>query len=269
MKKLMPIMIAMLLLLAGCVEYDEELWLNSNGSGRAKLSLSIESHYSNTEEFLRVFSSPGIHLREYKLKNVGDKTKIYLVDFSFDNVDAFNNLDDQLTALNFFGQLSILPKDADGNIVVKRKISIEDRGAFDQMGEQLNLGDDIDLSEEAFIASQDDDDDILLGILQDQQEHSTWTYKLHVPWKIIHAGDNFESISPNGKTVTWKFDTKDLINKTELMTVVMKKGLSWLVYVLIGLGSLLFVFFIFWMVRIGKRSHLKDAIKHVEEREGK
>ena len=153
MKKLMPILIAMLLLLAGCVEYDEELWLNSNGSGRAKLRLSIESHYSNTEEFLRVFSSPGIHLREYNLKNVGDNKKIYLVDFHFDNVDAFNNLDDQLSAMNFFGQLSILPKDKDGNIVVKRKISIEEREVMEQMETPLYLGDDLDMSEEEFIAS--------------------------------------------------------------------------------------------------------------------
>jgi len=32
------VLTALLLLLSGCVEYDEELWLNSNGSGRARRS---------------------------------------------------------------------------------------------------------------------------------------------------------------------------------------------------------------------------------------
>ena len=267
MKKLMPILIAMLLLLAGCVEYDEELWLNSNGTGRAKLRLSIESHFSNTQEFLRVFSSPGIHLREYNLKSVGANKKIYYVDFSFDSIDAFNNLDDQLSALNFFGQINILPKDSDGNIVVKRKISIEDREIMDQLDDTMNFGEDVDMSEEEYIASLDDDDDILKSIMADQEKNYTWTYKLHVPWKIIHAGDNFDSITPDRKTVTWKFNFKDLENRTELMVVEMKKGLSWMVYVLLALGGGLLLFFVIWMVRIGQRSHLKDAIKHSEEKE--
>ncbi len=278
MKRLLPLLAALLLILSGCVEYDEELWLNSDGSGRAKMRLTHRSHYSNTQEIMNKLDKPGIHLRDIQRKESGDNM-IYEVEFSFDSIEAFNNVNDQLAAADFWGQIT-LAKNPEGNIVFRRMISLnmdkpmetaqeypqdELEGLF---GEDHAGTDSSYMAEEDYINSLPDDNDILQGIyMQQQTEHPLWTYKLHVPWKIITASDNASSIDPETRVVSWKFDTMDMWNKYEVMTVEMKKGISWLVYALAGLVAALIAMFIAWMIRIRRRSHLKEAIKHRRERE--
>ncbi|HOR29879.1 MAG TPA: hypothetical protein PLW71_00655, partial [Candidatus Syntrophosphaera thermopropionivorans] len=60
----------------------------------------------------------------------------------------------------------------------------------------------------------------------------------------------------------WEFDTEQMWNKSELMTVEMKKGISWIVWVIIALAVLLLAFFINWLIKIRHRSHLQEAIEH-------
>ncbi len=275
MKRLLPLLAALLFLLSGCVEYDEELWLNSDGSGRAKLRLVHQSYYSNTQEIINKLEKPGIHLIDIKLRQSKPNNMIYEVELSFDSIDAFNNVNDQLSSADFWGQIT-LSKNPIGNIVFRRKISLGGKELMEQLPDYhaeessdmpAEPGSD-DMSEEDYINSLPDDNDILEGIYKQQQiEYPTWSYKLHVPWKIIHAGDNYASIDPKKRTVSWKFDTEKMWNGQELMTVEMKKGISWIVYALIGLAGLLVIFFIVWMVRINRRSHLQEAIKHRQERE--
>ncbi|HOZ02110.1 MAG TPA: hypothetical protein PLG20_09855 [Candidatus Syntrophosphaera sp.] len=239
MKKLLPLLFA-LLLLAGCVEYNEELWLNPDGSGRAKLRLVHRSNYANTQEIMRKAELPGIHLIDSQVAKSGHNM-VYSVTFKFDSIEAFNNVNDQLSAADFWGNVT-LNRMPDGNIVFKRRISL---------------------------GSQDTDaiDDILEGIYSQQQtEHPVWTYKLHVPWKILTANTAAEYIDQKHKTVTWKYDTLQMWNKYEIMSVEMKKGISWLVIALVVVVAALVVFFAIWLIRISKRSHLKDALQHQKER---
>lgn len=274
MKKLLPLLAALLLLLSGCVEYDEELWLKPDGSGRAKLRLVHQSYYSNTQTIINKLEKPGIHLTDIKVKQ-SKANMIYEIEFSFDSIEAFNNVNDQISAADFWGQIT-LSKNPIGNIVFRRKISLGGKESLDQLPDDLSEGlnemptetDSMDMSDEDYVNSQPDDNDILEGIYKQQQiEYPTWTYKLHVPWKIIHAGDNYASIDPKKKTVSWKFDTEKLWNGQEQMIVEMKKGLDWIVYALMGIAAALVTFFVLWMIRINRRSHLHDAIKHREERE--
>jgi hypothetical protein len=281
MKRLLPLLAALLLLLSGCVEYDEELWLNSNGSGRAKVRLVHRSYYANTQEIMNKLDKPGIHLEDIKRKQSGPHM-IYEVELKFDSIEAFNSISDQLWSADFWGNIT-LAKNAKGNIEFQRLISLGSQNAAPAgtgfpsgAGENYPAGDDSSMFaaedslvyDDDYINSLPDDNDILQGIyMQEQTEHPLWTYKLHLPWKIIHAGDNSQSIDHANKVVTWKFDTLNMWNKKELMTVEMKKGLSWIVYALIGLAGALVLFFIIWMIRINRRSHLHDAIKHHRERE--
>ncbi len=235
MKRLLMLLVA-LIALAGCVQYDEELWLNPDGSGKAKLRLVHRSNYPNTQEIMRKAELPGIHLIDSQVSKSGPYV-IYIVSFKFDDLESFNNINDQLSAADFWGSIT-LNKTPDGNIIFKRRISL---------GSQ-EVG---------------DIDDILEGIYSSKQtKHPVWTYKLHVPWKILSADPSAESIDLKGKTVQWKYDTGKMWNKYELMSVVMKKGISWLVFVLIGVVLVLLSFFVMWLIRISKRSHLKDAILH-------
>ena len=62
MKRLV-ILLLTLLLLAGCVQYDEELWINRNGSGHATIRVVHRSPYENPEEIMRKAALPGINLQ--------------------------------------------------------------------------------------------------------------------------------------------------------------------------------------------------------------
>lgn len=235
MKRLLPLLFA-LLLLAGCVEYDEELWLNPDGSGKAKLRLIHRSNYANTQEIMRKAELPGIHLIDSQVEKAGPFV-VYSVTFKFDDINSFNNVNDQISAADFWGSVT-LNKTPDGKIVFKRRISL---------GSQ----------------ETEDTDDILEGIYNQQQtDHPVWTYKLHVPWKIITANTTAENINHKERTVRWEYDTLQMWNKYEQMTVEMKQGISWLVVVLIGGVAVLLAFFVMWLIRISKRSHLKDALQH-------
>jgi len=238
MKRLWTILF-MFLLLAGCVEYDEELWLNQDGSGRAQLRLVHRSNYANTNEIMRKAELPGIHLLDSQVSRSGPYV-VYKVSFRFDDIEAFNNVNDQFSEADFWGAIT-LNQTPEGNIIFKRRISL---------------------------GSQETDDigDILENIYsREQTSHPTWRYKLHVPWKIISANTLAENIDKGEKTISWEYDTRRMWNKYETMTVEMKRGTSWLVYVLIGVVTILVVFFIVWLIRIARRSHLRDTLRRAGE----
>lgn len=229
-----------LLLLAGCVEYEEEMWLNPDGSGKAKLRLVHRSNYVNTQEIMDKSELPGIHLLDAQVSRAG-RDVIYNVTFKFDSIEAFNNINDRIGEADFWGKIT-LNQEPKGNLVFKRRISL---GGQDE---------------------EIDSEDILEGIYsQKQTEHPVWSYKLHVPWKILAANAMTEKVDKRKKTISWDFDTLEMWNKYETMTVEMKKGLPWFVFALGLVVLVLLGFFVLWMIRISRRSHLKDVIQHKKE----
>jgi hypothetical protein len=88
------------------VHYDEELWLNRDGSGKAKIRLVHRSPYENPEEIMRKASLPGISLQKYDIARRGADV-IYTIQFKFKSVDAFNNVNDQLGAADFWGKITL------------------------------------------------------------------------------------------------------------------------------------------------------------------
>lgn len=233
------IILFLFLLLAGCVEYEEELWLNQDGSGRASLKLVHRSNYANAEEIFRKAELPGIHLLDSQVSRSGPYV-VYKVSFRFDDIEAFNNVNDQLSEADFWGAVT-LNQTPEGKIVFKRRISL---------GSQ----------------ETGDSDDILENIYSQQQtRHPVWRYKLHVPWRIVSANTAPDMINRDERTISWEYDTNQMWNKYETMTVEMERGTSWLVYALIGLVGILVVFFILWLIRSARRSHLREALKRAEE----
>ena len=105
MKRLVILLLA-LLLLAGCVQYDEELWINRNGSGHATIRVVHRSPYENPEEIMRKAALPGINLQSYDIHRKGPDV-IYTIHFKFKSIDAFNNINDQLGAADFWGKITL------------------------------------------------------------------------------------------------------------------------------------------------------------------
>lgn len=226
----------LLLLVSGCVEYDEELWINRNGSGRAKLRLVHRSQYDNPEEILKKGSMPGVHLQKYDIERIGDNV-VYTVYFKFNNVEAFNNVNDRLGAADFWGKIT-LNKGNDRTIIFKRRIAL---------------------------GSLEGDDDFENLFRTQLQKSPTWSYKLHVPWKIVSANALKENIDHTNKTISWQYDTGYMWNKTQFMTVEMRKGFPWFVIVLAILGISIILVSIVWLFKIARRSHLLDWILHHDE----
>jgi len=250
-KKLLPLLIIMLFLLAGCVEYNEEMWLNPDGSGKVSLRLVHRSNYANTQEIMRKSELPGIHLISSQVQKNGP-FMVYKVTFKFDNIESFNRISEEPTPADFLGQISI-NKNSEGHLVYKRRISLGG-------SEILEPGVESDSIDINLLA---DPDDILANIYKKQQkDYPKWNYTIHLPWKIISASTTADKIDYKNKTVSWEFDTEQMWNKSELMTVEMKKGISWIVWVIIALAVLLLAFFISWLVKIRHRSHLQEAIEH-------
>lgn len=232
MKRLAICILAMISLF-GCVHYEEELWLHRDGSGKAKMRLINRSPYENTEEILRKGNLPGITLESYKVQRQGQDV-IYDIVFKFKSVEAFNNVNDQLGAADFWGKIT-LNKEPGRRITFKRRIAL---------------------------GSQEEEDDLESYFSQIQGVHPVWSYKLHAPWKIVDSNAINSNVTIKGKTLTWKYDTAKMWNTHEFMTAEFRKELPWFVFVIGFIGLVLIAFVIFWLFRISRRSHLLERLKH-------
>ena len=234
--KRMILLAAILVVLCGCVHYDEELWLNRDGSGKAKIVVIHRSNYENSEDILHKDDIKGIHLQDYSIKRNGPHV-IYSIRFRFDNIEAFNNVNDQVENNDFWGRITLNKVKGSRRIIYKRSISLGD---------------------------QKDDEDLLESIIRQQTtEYPKWSYRLHLPWKVISTNGAF--VDQNKHILSWTYDTQKLWNRTEVMTVEMRKGFPWLIVVL-GLVILsLLVVLLSWLLKIARRSHLLDWKRHQKE----
>lgn len=219
----------LVLLLAGCVDYSEELWLHKDGSGRAKMVIGVLTSYENEQELNRYMDQPGISLIS---KSVYRKNKFtyYKLDFRFSSLEAFNNLNDQVSNADFFGRIS-LSKEKDGTITMRRSIA---------------LG-----------SMPSDQDEIEQLILAHLQKDMKWRYKMHLPWKIVKTNAAPENTDYETNTVSWEYKTAYLWNQTQTMTVNMKKSFPLLPVILLGLGILVLLITLFWWLR--SRKHTSAA----------
>jgi len=149
----------LILILSGCVDYSEELWLKKDGSGRVKMTIGVLTNYENKQEINKYMNQPGITLISKSVYRKNDYT-FYKLDFRFKSLEAFNNLNDRITNADFFGRISLV-KDKDGTITLKRRIAL------------------------GSLASEEDEIEKL--IMSRNQDKLKWRYKMHLPWKIIKS----------------------------------------------------------------------------------
>lgn len=219
----------LLVLLTGCVDYTEELWLNKDGTGKAKLVIGVISSYENPEELNRFLEQPGISLISKSVSRKKNYT-YYNLYFKFNSLEAFNNLNDQVSNADFFGRISVT-KEEDGTITMKRRISL------------------------GSLSSEDDEFEQLVSKLS--QGNFTWHYKMHLPWKIISSNADQANIDYKKNTVSWEYQTAYLWNRPQTMTVTMKPSLPLLPLILISLALVLIIISLFWWRRHVKKLLLK------------
>lgn len=216
-------------ILTGCVDYTEELWLNKDGTGKAKLVIGVISSYENPEELNRYFDQPGISLISKSVSRKQNYT-YYNLYFKFNSLEAFNNLNDQVSNADFFGRISVT-KEADGTVTMNRRISL------------------------GSISSEDDEFEQLISKLS--QGDFTWHYKMHLPWKVISSNADQSNIDFKNNVVSWQYQTAYLWNRPQTMTVTMKPTLPLLPLILIGLALVLIIISLIWWRRHVKKLLLK------------
>ena len=237
MKRLALLMLAMLAL-ASCIQYNEELWINPDSSGRAMIRVKFRSEFLNTSDLISASQKPGISDFEYSIAKTGEYF-IYNISFKFNSIDTFNNVNDLINDVDPWGKIS-LNRSSGGKVSYTRRISV---------GNQEESDDGID--------------QIFAEIhKQKQPENPTWSYKVHLPWKIISSNADEGNIDRENKTVKWVIDPRNSNSSNAVMTVEMEKTLPWVPIILVAIVVLLLGIIVLWMIRIARRSHLLDRLDH-------
>jgi hypothetical protein len=226
----------LLLFLAGCVDYTEEMWLNRNGSGRVKMLIGVLTSYENKQEINRYLDQPGISLISKSVYRK-DKYTYYRLDFRFSSLDAFNNLNEQVSNADFIGRIT-LKKAADGTITFNRRIAL---------------------------GSTSDQDEIEQLILKQPFGNLKWSYKIHLPWHILKANAEAANIDLKKNTVKWEYLASYLWGKSQNMTVSLQPSLPVKTLLLLALALIVILInFFWWRKRTKAQSGVTEGKAHAD-----
>ena len=202
MKKTLSLMtfLALAALMIGCIEYEEELWLNYDGSGRAALKISLESSASQTgdsggpsmneDELLAKFRAvPGISVIHSE-SGREDDIEWVVVELAFDSVGALSRVNLEGDEVDFIGEIA-LRRDESRNLVFTRTV---------------RAGEGESEANTAMIAG------MFKGF--------SWTYTAHFPGKIIESNASEENTDLETGMVKWKYSLAGLARGPQTMKVV-------------------------------------------------
>lgn len=211
MKRLFAI-ITLSILLISCIQYQEKMKLNSDGSGEITFSVGVsESFFSLGGQSGEIKNFDENNIK----KNFADKRGIELLNsrtytqddnrwveikLGFESLQLLMESSKDSSQQAMIGELS-LKEDAKGNMVFTRKISKSD-------------------------SSENNDstsDEIGTGMMEMMFGQYKWKYELIVPGKIISSNAEPKDIDHNTNTVRWTLSMASL-SQTSIMSVTYEKA---------------------------------------------
>jgi tetratricopeptide (TPR) repeat protein len=189
----MIILCASMVLFAGCIEYDEEMWLNKDLSGRLKMTLKVAEMaapegqgdpFQGLSERIRAVK--GLKLAESRTFREDRKNCSTMV-IEFDDVKTLSQLQDEQRKGGPFGSISVENLD-NGTIKFQRVLTT---------GAEEN-------PQAAAMAHA------MFG-------QANWNYVAHFPCKIETANVSENRIDKKRNTVTWTYSLADLMTKSQTM----------------------------------------------------
>ena len=225
----MMLLLLVPLFLIGCVNYSEETWLNSNGSGKMSMEISISEQFvammtqegsSNPfsqKELAKPFKGvKGIKLGEVKTYHK-DGNQVVAMNFEFESLKALQNVKSSDGTPGFLGKITFT-KNKQGQMVFKRTI------------EQTNMG-------QSDPTEQTDSENGLDSDLQNQMSAAMfsgyyWKYTVHFPSKLINA--TTDTIDKKTNTVVWEIPLSDLSTKSHVMTATIEAPMNWSIIIIIA-----------------------------------
>ena len=194
----------------GCIGYEEELWINADGSGRMKFKILFSEmlsqamkekgeHVFSEQELAERFSGiEGITIEEAKTyAKAGNQ--VVSVALEFDSWDDLRHAttDDEDQA-DFWGSASVA-EDDQGDLVYSRTVSMR----TDDEGEE--------------------GDELAQGLVGAMFAGYSWEYTVHFPTAVVSANAADEDIDEETNTVTWELSLLSLLDSDATMTATLEK----------------------------------------------
>ena len=235
-----------MMLLSGCLDYTEEMWLNADLSGRAAMTISMREEMVKgttglerdmSEEGIRrdVERIPGVKLESFESFRDAGKM-IAKLRLKFDSVEKLTRHESSVSdssPISFLG--AIVVRKESGKVVFERTLRAMPEARSDSFGKDL-------------LAKS-------LGSLF--LSNNYLTYKLHVPAELITA--NSQRIDGANRTVEWKFTLAQAMREPPVMRVEWKKRVltSWIAASAAAFGVA--VTFLWWRARRGASADDRKA----------
>jgi hypothetical protein len=206
-----------LLLTAGCINYDQQMELNSNGSGKMVMHYSMAQQLVSMmqmgegasggaekenempfklkeDEVKKDLTAPGVKVEKFETKTEGDQQHFY-VHLSFDNVTNLNQT-------KTFKEMQVSWKEEGGVTTFSQTLKAKKKegGATqgdDAMGKQM---------------------------AQAMFGNAAFKYSVKFPTKVLPAPDTNGTISEDGKSVSWSFPLVEMESGDKVMTAKFKSG---------------------------------------------
>jgi hypothetical protein len=199
------------LLLGSCFDYEEEMWLNGDLSGRAAITLSVQEELvkGNTglerdisEDAIRrdIERIPGVRLESFQSFRDAGKVVEKLV-IIFDSVEKLGRYETNITeagAVSLMGAFKI--QETGKKISFERTVPVLPRAHGNTAGRDL----------------------VVKGLSSLFLGKNYLDYKLHVPAEIITA--NTQRVDGHSHLVEWRFTLAQAVHEPPNMYVEWKKG---------------------------------------------
>lgn len=241
-------------LLASCLDYREELWINANGSGKLHSTIAINSELGippldgskpdEVENQLRdIFAaSDGAEVDSYQTY-VDGKKRIYDFTVSFHDIRKLKPA--LVTGQNnigaVFGDFEI-ERIPDGKLAVKRVVKLgeppETEPAEMESDRESDLSEAIGKAFGGLLANT------MLG-------NYHLDYVTHFPSEIVSA--NAPSIDRETNTVTWHYTLAEAAQGPLTMTAEIKRPGSWMIWIFVTVIALVTAAIVIPAVRKGRK----------------
>jgi len=219
------------LLLNSCIEGEEEIWINGDGSGR------LIAHYSLPKLALKQIGDPKDYVRAIKLVDEKeDGIEVQVITFEIIEGKAILHLE-----ATFDDALDLL-EIAERNESIFVEEAAADPAQMDAISGEIDLG--IDGFSPTFKRA------VSLGPIFPVQVQrfpkmlgsSYFKYTIHLPAEVKET--NAHEVSPDKRTVTWNFLLKDYIDQPMVMSVRTKFPVPWWIFAILAA----IVFLIAWII---------------------
>lgn len=191
---------ALMLLLSGCIEYREEIWLEKDGSGRLRFDVGLPEHTTIDQEEVSELSLVALCDSVDGITVTGSDT--YLLEditwirvyADFEHILLLNELDNK-----WFGYITL--EEHGDSLCYQRIVSMSDtlEDSEKEFGRMLKY---------AFFGQYN------------------WDFTIHLPDKILDSNAPLMYVDSLENTITWEYTMASLINEEKVMraSYVAQKG---------------------------------------------